>query len=174
VPYCKNCNAELPKTAVYCKNCDAPIILEKKMWNIYSSLLTYNFPQFLEERSSQYSSLEIEYCIEDMAQMGLIFKSVEGEYELVDDRKLDILLPHLLQKEKSATLRRLFYLAFLITFFSILSFYYTFLPQEPFTTISFSFAIISFSLIAFTVEAVKRFHLMSFMGKILLARSRIS
>jgi len=139
-------------------------MLEKKMWNIYSSMLTCNFPQFLDERSSQYSSLE------DMVQMDLIFKSIEGEYELVDDRKLDILLPHLLQKEKSATLRRLFYLTFLITFFSILSFYYAFLPQGPFTTISFSFTIISFALIAFTVEAVKRFHLMSFMGKILVAR----
>ena len=174
MPYCKNCNAELSKIAVYCKNCGAPIMLEKKMWNIYSAMLTNNFQKFLDERSSQYGSLEIKYYLEDLMQMGLILKSMEGEYEPVDNKILDVLLPYLLQKEKSATLRRLFYLTFLITFFSILSFYYTFLPQEPFTTTSFSFAFISFSLIAFTVEAIKRLHLMSFMKKILVVRLKIS
>ena len=105
MPYCKNCNAKISINVIYCQKCGSPIILEKKMWDVYSLMLLNASKKFPDEIRSQYNYLDTVFYLSRLKQMGLVFKNTEGEYELVEDRKMDILLPHLLHKDKIATLR---------------------------------------------------------------------
>jgi hypothetical protein len=170
MPYCKNCNAEISINAIYCQKCGSPIILEKKMWDVYSLMLLNASKKSSDEIRSQNNNRDTVFYLSRLEQMGLAFKNTEGEYKQVEDRKMDVLLPHLLRKEKIATLRRAFYLALLFTSLFVFIFYITYLPQEPSTTIYFSFFFLLFSLIALTVEAIYRFRLTRFIKKILGAR----
>ena len=60
----------------------------------------------------------IQFNLEKLVELGLIFRNSDGLYEIVKDRKLHVLLPHLLEKENKHVLRSFFYLSFLITSFS--------------------------------------------------------
>jgi len=170
MPYYKNCNAKISINAIYCQECGSPIILEKKMWDVYSLMLLNASKKLPDEIRSKYNNRDTEFYLSRLEQMGLAFLNTEGKYELVEDRKMDILLPHLLHKEKIATLRRAFYLTLLFTSLFVFIFYITYLPQEPSTTIYFSLFFLLFSLFALTAEIIYRFRLTRFIKKILRAR----
>jgi len=109
-----------------------------------------------------------------MERVGLIFKKTNGDYELVENKKLDVLLPHLYGKEKKTNLRYTFYLTFLVTSLLLFVSYIIFLPQEYLMTISLALFFLLFSVIAFTVEIIGNIRLMIFIRKIIKARARYS
>lgn len=144
--------------------------LEEKTWRIYSLMLLKGCQLRPDEGLPPYRRGEIIFHLIRLEKLGLINKKPDGAYELIEDKKLDVLLPYLLKEEKKATLRRVFYLGFVISSLLIFLFYLRFLPQEPSTTISVSLWFVLFSLFAFMVEVVYGLNNMSFIQKLLEAR----
>ncbi len=144
--------------------------LEGKMWRIYSLMLLKGCQLRPNEGLPPYMSDEIKFDLIRLEKLGLINKKPDGAYELIEDKKLDVLLPYLLEEAKKATLRHIFYLGFVISSLLIFLFYLKFLPQGPSTTISVSLWFVLFSLFAFMVEVVYSSSHMSFIQKLLEAR----
>lgn len=148
--------------------------LKGKMWSIYSIMLIHGHPIRPDAGLLPYDSHEIESNLLGMERLGFIFKNPNGTYEIVEEKKLDVLLPYMLEKEKKASLRHVFYLGFLIT--SIIAFflYIELLSHESLTNIYLALSYVLFSMIAFMIEVLNGLDLMSFIRKVLEARLKLS
>jgi len=102
-----------------------------------------------------------------MEKESLVYKNPNGKYLLVENKKIDVLLVHLIGMLRKTVIRYAFYLSFLITLFSFFLFYLIFLPQEALTTIYISLSLFSFALGVSIVELIKSMHQKSFLRKIL-------
>jgi len=140
------------------------------MWRIYSLMLIKGSQLRLDEGLLPYMSHEIESNLIRLEKLGLVYKKPDGVYELIEDKKLDVLLSYLLEKEKDATLRRVFYFGFVISSLLTFLFYVGFMPQELLTTISISLCFILFSVLIFMIEVLYSLGYMSFIQKLLEVR----
>jgi hypothetical protein len=146
---------------------DSYIELEGMMWEVYSNMIQTNHPYDPKKESEPYMREVIQFNLEKLVELGLIFRNSDGLYEIVKDRKLHVLLPHLLEKENKHVLRSFFYLSFLITSFFIFLYYIFALPKNHLTLTYLFTSFIFFSLIAFIFDLIKRMNDLSFIKKII-------
>ncbi len=136
------------------------------MWEIYLSMLIKRGSACYDKTAPIFNRVELQNNLEEMERMGLVVKN-KDKHELVVDRKHEVLLRYLLRKGKSAQIRSVFYISFLITSFLIFLYYIKFIPSEPLTTLYLSSFFIIFSIFAFIIELIMNKNLISFFKKII-------
>jgi hypothetical protein len=127
-------------------------------------------PMKLEEFALEYSRHEVEYNIKRLMNLGLLFVNDNGEYELVEEKKLYILLSHFIGIERKTILRYSFYLGFIITSLIIFLYYVNYIPIEQFTLIVISGSFLIFSSIVYIFEMINVFRFKSYIQNIFDAR----
>jgi len=136
------------------------------MWDIYLSMLIKSGSACYDKTAPIFNRVELQNNLEEMERMGLVVKN-KDKHELVVDKKHEVILQYLLRKGKSAQIRSVFYISFLITSFLIFLYYINFIPIEPLTTLYLSSFFCIFSIFAFVIEIIINKNLISFFKKII-------
>lgn len=143
-----------------------PFQLNGIIWEIYLSMLSNNGSISDVTKLQRFNRIELQYNLENLLNKGLV-KKKEGKYELIEDKKLDVVLSYLLRQDKYSQMRLFFYFSFLIASFLLILIYKEYMPQSLLTTSYLSFVFCLFSIIAIAIEIIKNIQLMSFYEKII-------
>lgn len=150
------------------KNIDRQNIeLNDDMWNIYFFMLMQNRSLQIEEFSLKFGIHELKYNLHLLEKLELVNKNINNSYELVENKKLYVLLYNIYTKIRLSNIIRVFFLSLSLTSFLSFIIYLEFLPQNSQTTITISIVIFILTLTFCMIEVVIGTMQMIFMKKIL-------
>ena len=145
-------------------NDETPFQLNSIIWEIYFSMLSKNGSSSDVKTLQKFNNIELQYYLEKLKSKGLV-KKKEDQYELIEDKKMDVILSYLLRKEKYSQLRLVFYFSFLMASLLLFLIYNKYMPHNVLTITYLSFLFCIFSIIAVTIELIKNMKLISFYRK---------
>lgn len=148
------------------QNDETPFELNGIIWEIYFSMLRNNRLFLEDEKLQQFNRIEIKNNLETLEYNGLI-KKKEDKYELIEDKKLTVVLLYLLRKDKYSQMRLVFYFSFLIASLLLFIIYKEHMPHNFLTTTYLYFFSSLLSISAITIELIKNMQLMSLYKKII-------
>ena len=146
-------------------NEETPFQLDGLVWKIYLSMLRNNGSISDVKTFHKINIIELQYNLEKLENMGLIKKN-ENNYELIENKKLKVILSYLLRKDKYSQTRLVFYLSFFIVSFSLFLIYNKYLTYNILTTTNLFFFFCIFSIVAITIELTINMKTISFYRKL--------
>lgn len=146
-------------------NDEVPFQLNGIIWKIYLDMLRNNGSISDVKTLQKINKIELQYNLEKLENMGLV-KKEEDKYEVIEDKKLDVILSYLLRKDKYSQMRLVFYLSLLIVSFLLFLIYNKYMPHNILTTTNLSFFFCIFSIIAITIELIINMKIISFYQKL--------
>lgn len=147
-------------------NEEIPFQLDGLVWKIYLSMLRNNGSISEVKTLDKINKIELQYNLKKMENMGLIKKN-ENNYELIEEKKLEVILSYLLRKDKYSQTRLVFFLSFFIISFSLFLIYNEYMTYNILTTTNLFFFFCIFSITAITIELTINMKTISFYRKLL-------
>jgi len=147
-------------------NEETPFQLDGLVWKIYLSMLRNNGSISDVKTLHKINKIDLQYNLEKLENMGLIKKN-EKKYEIIENKKLEVILSYLLRKDKYFQTRLVFYLSFFIVSFSLFLIYNKYLTYNILTTTNLFFFFGIFSIVAITIELIINMKTISFYRKLI-------